>query len=180
MHKMMRPSDLVFTYKNTRLLPSATPRSLLMPPVVVLDIYTDAGYKFMKMQAVHEHDKLIAQNSQPETSTQPSNLTDAKSPQGVTGHDVGTFTKDGEDQEKHDESEFLFIKIRGKNTTDERMRVKKSTTIAAISNHYKKLKKIPENSFVKLEFDDETLDPSSTIAHTDIEDDDMLTATIVS
>ncbi|KAF9162712.1 hypothetical protein DFQ26_003285 [Actinomortierella ambigua] len=176
MHKMMRPSDLVFTYKNMRLLPSATPRSLSMPSVVVLDIYTEAGYNCMKQHADEERARWLLERSQQEEKTPPPKT-------GASdGHDsnanIGQTTLDQQD-EGDEESEFLFIKIRGKDTTDERMRVKKSTTVAAICSAYKKLKRIAETTVVKLEFDDSTLPPQTSMADTDIEDDDMLTATLL-
>ncbi|KAF9970031.1 hypothetical protein BGZ73_007392 [Actinomortierella ambigua] len=188
MHKMMRPSDLIFTYRNMRLLPSATPRSLSMPSVVVLDIYTEAGYKFMRQQADEERARWLLERSQQEDEASPSkngarNVSIASDDDNSVPNDAHPATvqqdEDGEDQENSEDSEFLFIKIRGKDTTDERMRVKKSTTVAAISNAYKKLKKIAANTIVRLEFDDETLPPQSTMADTDVEDDDMLTATLV-
>ncbi len=51
---------------------------------------------------------------------------------------------------------------------------KKSTTIQAIVSHYKNLKEIGADIPVRLEFDDEAMDPNTTVGSTDIEDDDML------
>ncbi|GJJ72219.1 hypothetical protein EMPS_04576 [Entomortierella parvispora] len=85
---------------------------------------------------------------------------------------------DDDDEEEEDQSEYVMFKIRGKDTADQKIRAKKTTTVASIINHYKRLRELDPETVVKLEFDDEAIDPSKMLGETEIEDDDMLTARI--
>ncbi|KAJ2417804.1 hypothetical protein GGF41_005296, partial [Coemansia sp. RSA 2531] len=51
-----------------------------------------------------------------------------------------------------------------------------ATTVQAIIDNYVNMAGLSAKTAVTLEFDDERLDPSSTIGDTEVEDDDMLTA----
>ncbi|KAJ2767017.1 hypothetical protein IWQ56_003493, partial [Coemansia nantahalensis] len=70
----------------------------------------------------------------------------------------------------------IRIKIRDKAGKDVLLRVAATTSVAAIIENYCKLRGLASGTLVKLEFDDEALDPGAAIGDTDVEDDDMLTA----
>ena len=50
--------------------------------------------------------------------------------------------------------------------------------MGSIISHYKRLRELGPEIVVKLEFDDEAMDPSMMLGDTEIEDDDMLIARI--
>ncbi|KAJ2841299.1 hypothetical protein GGI22_007947, partial [Coemansia erecta] len=52
----------------------------------------------------------------------------------------------------------------------------KTATVQAIIDNYKSIAKLDARANVRLEFDDEALDPRSRVGDTEIEDDDMITA----
>ncbi|KAJ1756877.1 hypothetical protein LPJ54_006690, partial [Coemansia sp. RSA 1824] len=66
--------------------------------------------------------------------------------------------------------------IRDKAGRDTLLLVTAATKVQAVVENYCKLAQLPPNTRVRLEFDDEALDPNDTIGSTEIEDDDMLTA----
>ncbi|KAJ1800887.1 hypothetical protein LPJ77_006097, partial [Coemansia sp. RSA 2523] len=70
----------------------------------------------------------------------------------------------------------IRIKIRDKAGRDTLLLVTAATKVQAVVENYCKLAQLPPNTRVRLEFDDEALDPNDTIGSTEIEDDDMLTA----
>ncbi|KAF9110843.1 Protein esc2 [Mortierella sp. AM989] len=156
-------SDVVFTFKKSRLIASSTPRSLQFPAIAVVDVYTSGAYKSMREREAHRLEELDRQ------AQELADLQEAISnPHGQEEGHQQLLKHEGE------EVEYLHIKLRGKNTADEKIRVKKTTTINSILKHYKNIKKIPEGTLVQLELDDEVIDPSTTIGSTDVEDDDML------
>ncbi|KAJ2496053.1 hypothetical protein GGH96_006085 [Coemansia sp. RSA 1972] len=80
-----------------------------------------------------------------------------------------------EEQEKS-APQGIRIKIRDKAGRDTLLLVTGATKVQAVVENYCKLAQVPPNTRVRLEFDDEALDPNDTIGSTEIEDDDMLTA----
>ncbi|KAG0198951.1 hypothetical protein BGX28_007694 [Mortierella sp. GBA30] len=158
-------SDMVFTFRGARLMPSSTPESLEFPPQAVIDVFMSDAYQFMKDQEARERSMKLA-----ELDRQAEELASLQAPEQEQQNE----TQDGGEGEEVEEVGYLFIKLRGQDTADEKIRVKQSTTVQAILSHYKKIKKIGPEVPVKLEFDDEAMDPSISIGSTDVEDDDML------
>lgn len=184
-------STVVFTFRGARLMPSATPISLEFPPKAVVDVYEQNAYKYVKQQETLERSRRLAtleryaedvalieamQHREPSKVVEQQRSTEGGAED--TTSKAETEAEVQADAEPHDDSEasveYLHIKLRGKDTADEKIRVKTSTTIFAILTHYKRIKKISADTPVKLEFDDEAIDPSKTIGETDVEDDDML------
>ncbi|KAI8355726.1 ubiquitin-2 like Rad60 SUMO-like-domain-containing protein [Mortierella sp. GBAus27b] len=179
-------STLVFTFLGSRLMASSTPHSLDFPSKVVLDIYEQSAYDYIKQQETLEQSRSLAAmeryakdaahigamqtggqgRRQQQQQQQPSRNNDYDD-----GGDEDPKAGDGATQES---DPYLFIKLRGQNTSDLKIKVKPTTTIFAILSHYRNVNKIPFDTPVKLEFDDEVIDPSKTIGDTDVEDDDML------
>ncbi|KAF8923065.1 hypothetical protein BGZ58_003390 [Dissophora ornata] len=94
--------------------------------------------------------------------------------EGEGGEGEGQGEGDEDLGDVEEKVEYLHIKLRGKDTADEKIRVEKTKTVLAIIKHYKAIKKIAHETPVRLEFDDETIDPNMTIGDTEVEDDDML------
>ncbi|KAJ1643954.1 hypothetical protein LPJ64_004335, partial [Coemansia asiatica] len=69
----------------------------------------------------------------------------------------------------------IRIKIRDHDGKDTLLMVAPTTTVQSIIDGYRKMADLANDVKIRLEFDDEGLDPKSTVGETDIEDDDMLT-----
>ncbi|KAF9935108.1 hypothetical protein BGZ75_002160 [Mortierella antarctica] len=158
--KYLPMSEVVFTFRNARLMPSSTPQSLNFPQYAVIEVYKNDTYKWLKDQRAMKLEELERQEAELARMQAPTDSSESSATQ--------------QDSEDADAGQFLYIKLRGKDTTDLKIRVKPSTTAEAILSHYKIQKKMDADVLVKLEFDDEVMDPSTTIGSTDIEDDDML------
>ncbi|KAF9571593.1 hypothetical protein EC968_000410 [Mortierella alpina] len=166
--KYLHFSEVVFTFRNARLMPSSTPQSLNFPPIAVIDVFHAYAYKLVKDQEARERSMKLA-----ELERQEAELARMQAP---TDSSKSSETQEG--SEDAEAGQLLFIKLRGKDTTDLKIRVKPSTTVQAILSHYRSQKKINADTPIRLEFDDEAMDPSTTIGSTDIEDDDMLVVRI--
>jgi len=187
-------------------MPSATPVSLEFPSKAIVDVYEQNAFKYVKQQETLERSQRMAkleryaedvafiedrklgkmedlqqQQQQPEQPLKhrTEGAEDTENTEAATGMPVAQTQADTEPYDDPEASvEYLHIKLRGKDTADEKIRVKTSTTIFAILMHYKRIKKIPADTLIKLEFDDEAIDPSKKIGETDVEDDDMLVVRI--
>ncbi|KAF9184763.1 hypothetical protein BGZ51_009312 [Haplosporangium sp. Z 767] len=167
--KRMEFKDTTFTFRGARLMPSTTPHHMDFPPIAVVDVYEAIAYKYIKEQENLERARKLAEveRQAEEQAEEQAQLEQQQEPQQDEQNNEAGAEEEGE-------VEYLFIKLRGKDTLDEKIRVKKTTTVRAILGHYVKAKKINPETPVKLEFDDETLDANMTIGDTEIEDDDML------
>ncbi|KAJ1801132.1 hypothetical protein LPJ59_000528 [Coemansia sp. RSA 2399] len=92
-------------------------------------------------------------------------------------NDVGEAGR-SQQQEEEDPTTLgaVRIKIRDKAGKDVLFQATKTATIQAIIDNYKSIAKLDARVNVRLEFDDEALDPRSRVGDTEIEDDDMITA----
>ncbi|KAG0251576.1 hypothetical protein BG011_007514 [Mortierella polycephala] len=168
--KRMEFKDTTFTFRGARLMPSTTPHHMDFPPMAVVDVYEAIAYKYVKEQENLERAKKLAEverQAEEQAEEQAQLEQQQKSQQDERNNETGAEEEEGE-------VEYLFIKLRGKDTLDEKIRIKKTTTVQAIVGHYIKVKKISPETPVKLEFDDEVLDANMVIGDTEVEDDDML------
>ncbi|KAG0373902.1 hypothetical protein BGX24_011105 [Mortierella sp. AD032] len=171
--KEINYASTIFTYNGVRLMPSSTPAALDFPTQAIIEVYDQDAYKYIKDQEVLDRSRRLAEMERQaaENAAAASQEHQAQQQGGDTGTSDGAQQDDGED---NGSAEYIFIKLRGKDTSDEKIRVKKTTTVHAIISHYKTIKRIPASTTVKLEFDDEALDSTTVIGDTEVEDDDML------
>ncbi|KAF9927862.1 hypothetical protein FBU30_002825 [Linnemannia zychae] len=147
--------DTVFTYLGTRLMPSSTPAALDFPPRVIIEAYDQNTYKYMKEQEHLERARKLAEMERLAAEAAAAAAPESQYPSQQQAHEL--YEGGGGDDETS--VEYVHIKLRGKDTSDEKIRVKK---------------RYPAEAVVRLEFDDEVLDSTTIIGHTEIEDDDML------
>ncbi|KAK3846090.1 MAG: ubiquitin-2 like Rad60 SUMO-like-domain-containing protein [Linnemannia gamsii] len=174
--KEINYASTIFTYSGVRLMPSSTPAALDFPTQAIIEVYDQDAYKYIKDQEVLDRSRRLAEMERQAAvnaaaAAAASQEHQAQQQGGDTGTGDGAQQDDGED---NGSAEYIFIKLRGKDTSDEKIRVKKTTTVHAIISHYKTIKRIPASTTVKLEFDDEALDSTTVIGDTEVEDDDML------
>ncbi|KAF9108893.1 hypothetical protein BGX29_003823 [Mortierella sp. GBA35] len=170
-------ASTVFTYSGIRLMPSSTPAGLDFPSRVIIEAYEQNTYKYIKEQEVLERGRKLADVERQAAEAVAAAAAAQQQEQGQEGAPHGGGQNDGGQQQQQEEDasvEYIFIKLRGKDTADEKIRVKKTTTVHAIISHYRAIKKIAASTTVKLEFDDEALDSTTVIGDTEVEDDDML------
>ncbi|KAG0074815.1 Protein esc2 [Podila epicladia] len=176
-------AEVVFALRGNRLLPSSTPQTVDCPLIAVLDVYEVDAFKYYKEQEKLQDAQRLAQMEMELAQYQQQEEIEKQKEEEEARKKAERDSANGEDEEeeeedKVEEEEFLFIKLRGLDTQDEKLRVKKSTTIEAVLKHYRRLKKLDPDTPVHLSWDDEDLDPTSTIGDTDVEDDDMLSVRI--
>ncbi|KAG0037913.1 hypothetical protein BGZ82_001557 [Podila clonocystis] len=172
-------AEVVFALRGNRLLPSSTPQTVDCPLIAVVDVYEADAFKYYKEQEKLYEAQRLAQMEMELAHQQEEMEKQKRDEEARKKAEQASANNDDEDEEdKVEEEDFLFIKLRGLDTQDEKLKVKKSTTVEAVLKHYRKLKKLDPDTPVHLSWDDEDLEPTSTIADTDVEDDDMLTVRI--
>lgn len=124
--KGLNYSLTVFTYLGIRLMPSSTPAALDFPARVIIDAYSQDAYKYIKEQENLERSRKLAEMER-QTAEAAAAAAYEQQQQQQGGSDDG----DGGEQHNHADveddvsEEYIFIKLRGKDTTDEKIRVKK-------------------------------------------------------
>ncbi|OAQ34746.1 hypothetical protein K457DRAFT_151907 [Linnemannia elongata AG-77] len=172
--KGLNYASTVFTYQGIRLMPSSTPAALDFPARVIIDVYSQEAFKYIKEQENLERSRKLAEMER-QAAEAAASAYELQRQQDGSGGDGGDQQNDADaDAEGDTSEERIFIKLRGKDTADHKIQVKKTTTVHAIISHYKSIKGIPASTMVRLEFDDEALDPTTVIGNTEVEDDDML------
>ncbi|KAK3815904.1 MAG: ubiquitin-2 like Rad60 SUMO-like-domain-containing protein, partial [Linnemannia elongata] len=167
-------ASTVFTYLGIRLMPSSTPAALDFPARVIIDAYSQEAFKYIKEQENLERSRKLAEMERQAAEAAAAAAYELQRQQGGNGGEGVEGGDQHNDAEGDASEERIFIKLRGKDTADHKIQVKKTTTVHAIILHYKAIKGIPASTMVRLEFDDEALDPTTVIGNTEVEDDDML------
>ncbi|KAG2171716.1 hypothetical protein INT43_008096 [Umbelopsis isabellina] len=163
-HKHYKLEELIFVYNNTKVWPIATPAGLGMQADRDnnIDVYLkDTWAKKLEREEQIKQERLTAQMK-----------ADAEFSDGEAGD---SQTGSGTVQDTENNSGML-LKVRGKDGHDTMMKVKPTTTIAAIIKHYRNLNNLGDVQ-VKLLWDDLTLDDNEQVQDTDLEDEDMISAT---
>ncbi|KAJ2541695.1 hypothetical protein EV175_006123 [Coemansia sp. RSA 1933] len=155
--------------------------SLGTKPVHYVDVYPRTVYNRLREKEAVERAAQAMEQQQAmrdlelarvlrETVVATSELND-----GVDNDETGGPTEDSA-AAAETAVDAVRIKIRDKSGKDVLFQAAKTATIQAIIDNYKRIAKIDTQVNVRLEFDDETLDPRSRVGDTEIEDDDMITA----
>ncbi|KAM3579405.1 hypothetical protein VKS41_008263 [Umbelopsis sp. WA50703] len=163
-HKHFKLDDLVFVYNNTKLWPIATPAGLGMQAHRDnnIDVYAkDIWAKKLERDEQIKQERLAAQMKAD------ADFSDGEAEDSQEGSGMVQRTEN---------NSGILLKIRGKDGHDTMMKVKPTTTIASIIKHYRKLNNLGDVQ-VKLMWDDLTLDENEQVQDTDLEDEDMISAT---
>ncbi|KAJ2963926.1 hypothetical protein NQZ79_g1154 [Umbelopsis isabellina] len=163
-HKHYKLDELIFVYNNTKVWPIATPAGLGMQTDRDnnIDVYMkDTWAKRLEREEQIKQERLAAQMK-----------ADAEFSEG---EEEDSQAGSGTVQDTENNSGIL-LKVRGKDGHDTMMKVKPTTTIAAIIKHYRNLNNLGDVQ-IKLLWDDLTLDDNEQVQDTDLEDEDMISAT---
>ncbi|KAF0488451.1 ubiquitin-2 like Rad60 SUMO-like-domain-containing protein [Gigaspora margarita] len=156
--------DIVLTYKKVKVFPRSTPENLGMPGQARMEVFTKDTYNYYKerndllkhkmLEEIERESKLFSDNSNE------SELDNAEK----------TIQLD---------NEYLHLKLLSKDETIDKLKIKKTLTVQAVIDHYKKTKNIPDNIQMKLMFEDDALSVTHTLGDTELEDGDMLSVVIL-
>ncbi|KAG0354997.1 hypothetical protein BG005_006046, partial [Podila minutissima] len=125
-------AEVVFALRGNRLLPSSTPQTVDCPPIAVLDVFEADAFKYYKAQEkLHDAQRLaqmemeLAQYQQQEEMEKQKKEEEARKKAERDSADDEEEEEEEEEKDKVEEEEFLFIKLRGLDTQDEKLKVKK-------------------------------------------------------
>ncbi|KAI9287546.1 hypothetical protein BC943DRAFT_335316 [Umbelopsis sp. AD052] len=159
-HKKLEGSNLVFIYNNAKVWPIATPVNLGMQVEDVnnIDVYFhEAWLQKLESEKQSRQERLAQMRPEDELSDDEIEI-------------------QGGSTQPPEEDNGLFLKIRGKDGKDTTLKVKPTTTIGALLKHYRSLNNLGDIP-VKLMWDDDVLAESQQVQDTDLEDEDMISAT---
>ncbi|KAI3646164.1 hypothetical protein MP228_009092 [Amoeboaphelidium protococcarum] len=139
------PADIVLTYRDVRLFPTSTLKSL--------NIEEDESLLAMDKN----YYSIFAQERLQKNSYQHEDDQDS----------------DDSSSDDDNQSEFVTIKIQNNQGDVVKIKTRKVIQICAIVDHYKKVKEINEDVQVRLKFDAEFVDEDDTLASLDVEDNDQ-------
>ncbi|KAJ3290906.1 hypothetical protein HDU79_002861 [Rhizoclosmatium sp. JEL0117] len=152
-------NQMVFKCKNVELLPLSTPKSI---------IHLGQSTK-MKIDAYHKtYYNQIQQAKELELERTLQVLREAEEAEADVGNDPVEMNNPS--QGGGDDGEILTIKLRDKAQNVIPMNVKMTTKISSIIKEYAKQTGV-DAATVRLVFDNERLEPDSTVQDCDIEDD---------
>ncbi|ORY03988.1 hypothetical protein K493DRAFT_297220 [Basidiobolus meristosporus CBS 931.73] len=151
--------SLVMTYEGVRVFPRATPMSLGIYASGEIEACTRDLYNHLQTLKAQERQQFDDEVDEDVAAPMPNQASQKPTRQP-------------------DSEETIHIKLRSKDGSTERMKVKPTTSIRAIIQQYIKLKQLAPNTSVRILFDDEALDPDDLIQDTEIEDGDMLIASV--
>ncbi|CAG8588709.1 2746_t:CDS:2, partial [Racocetra fulgida] len=149
--------DIVLTYKKVKVFPRSTPESLGMSGQAHMDTYN--YYKERNVLLKHRMLEEIERESKISDDQNESDF-------GNTEKMVQT------------DNDYLHLKLLSKDESIEKLKIKKTLTVQAVIDHYKKIRDIPNDVDIKLMFEDEALSVTDKLEDTDLEDGDMLTVVI--
>ncbi|KAG1211608.1 hypothetical protein G6F69_004459 [Rhizopus microsporus] len=147
-HKKLKKDDIVLVYKEGKVFLRGTPAGVGMTgsETHIMYVYTIKAWEEKLERDEEERIKKLKQ-SQAEP-------------------------KEEEITETNEEDNALFIKLRGNDKKEIRVRVKPTTRLSAVVEMYKKITKVTGN--VQLYFEGESLELNTTIDDTELEDEDLL------
>ncbi|ORE10242.1 hypothetical protein BCV72DRAFT_254388 [Rhizopus microsporus var. microsporus] len=147
-HKKLKKDDIVLVYKEGKVFLRGTPAGVGMTgsETHMMYVYTiKAWEEKLERDEKERIEKLKLSQAEP---------------------------KEEETTETNEEDNALFIKLRGNDKKEIRVRVKPTTRLSAVVEMYKKITKVTGN--VQLYFEGESLDLNTTIDDTELEDEDLL------
>ncbi|PIA13139.1 hypothetical protein COEREDRAFT_89831 [Coemansia reversa NRRL 1564] len=172
-------TDPVLMYRTMRVFPTSTLASLGNRLAYYIKAYPRSVYNRVREKEAFEQAQLAIEREQ--TQRELEMVRDLQRNASVDeGQEEDNIHSEGDvgdaDSGVQDGSAAgIRIKLRDKTGKDTLLLVTATTSVQAIIENYRRLAGMSQDVVVRLEFDDETLDPGDTIGDTDIENDDMLT-----
>ncbi|CAG8453975.1 3151_t:CDS:2 [Scutellospora calospora] len=146
--------DIVLTYKKVKVFPRSTPESLGMSGHAHME--RNDLLKLRMLEEIERESHLFSDDS--------------------TGNE--SVLDNSEKIFQMNNCNYLHLKLLSKDDSIEKLKIKKTLTIQAVIDHYKKIRDIPDNIDMKLKFEDEVLSVTDKLEDTDLEDGDMLSVVL--
>ncbi|KAJ3024757.1 UNVERIFIED_CONTAM: hypothetical protein HDU68_007811 [Siphonaria sp. JEL0065] len=159
--------DMVFKFKNVELLPLSTPKTMgsyQAGQSLKIDAFRRDYYNQLQAAKTLELERTYSQMNEAVGGGDHISAGD---------DDVHAAEPPPTPLTAAADTNILHIKVRDRSQTTHELKVKPTTKISAIIDAFAKLVDKPASS-IRLEFDHEILDPSSTIEECEIEDDDLI------
>ncbi|KAJ2801326.1 hypothetical protein H4R20_003714 [Coemansia guatemalensis] len=172
-------TDPVLMYRTMRVFPTSTLASLGNRLAYYIKAYPRSVYNRVREKEAFEQARLAIEKEQTQRELEMVRALQ-RNASVDDGLEEGNIHSEGDagdaDSGVQDGSAAgIRIKLRDKTGKDTLLLVTATTSVQAIIENYRRLAGISQDVAVRLEFDDEMLDPDGTIGDTDIENDDMLT-----
>ncbi|KAJ2486656.1 hypothetical protein IWW37_005547 [Coemansia sp. RSA 2050] len=176
-------TDPVLMMNSMRVFPTSTMASLGIRPVYYVSVYPRSVFNREREREALERARRAIEQEQAQRDLEMARTLQRSV--DATGSQTLLIDDDlhGVDSSQQslgmlpgDSGKSVRIKIRDKSGKDTLLLVTTTTTVQTIIDNYVSMAGLEDKTAVALEFDDERLDPGSTIGDTEIEDDDMLTA----
>ncbi|CAG8734940.1 13568_t:CDS:2, partial [Dentiscutata heterogama] len=148
--------DIVLTYKKVKVFPRSTPESLGMSGQAHMEVFTKDTYNYYK-----ERNDLLKHKMLEEIERESKLLSDNSNESDFDNAEK-TFQTD---------IDYLHLKLLSKDESIEKLKIKKTLTVQAVIDHYKKIKNIPDGVQMKLMFEDAVLSVTDMLGDTDLEHD---------
>jgi len=142
-----------------------------MSGLVHMESYTKETYIYFKEQQELERKRLL-EGLEEDSTTDNTLLSSGR------GIDIETHNN-GMETVMNEEDNYLHLKFQCQDETVEKLKVKKSLTVQAAIERYRKIKGISGNVVIKLIFEDEVLSPNEKLINTDLEDGDIISVKII-
>ncbi|KAJ2809386.1 hypothetical protein H4S07_003219 [Coemansia furcata] len=175
-------TDPVLMMNSMRVFPTSTMASLGIRPVYYVTVYPRSVFNREREREALERARRAMEQEQAQrdlemarTLQRSADATENQSLLIDDGFNAANDSQEGLGVLPGDTETSVRIKVRDKSGKDTLLMVTTATTVQAIIDNYVSIAGLCSATAVTLEFDDERLNPSSTIADTEIEDDDMLT-----
>ncbi|KAJ2078242.1 hypothetical protein H4R24_004609 [Coemansia sp. RSA 988] len=172
-------TDPVLMYRTMRVFPTSTLASLGNKLAYYIKAYPRSVYNRAREKEAFEQARLAMEKEQTQRELEMvralqrnASVDDGLEEDNIHSED---HAGDADSGSQDDAAAGIRIKLRDKTGKDTLLLVTATTSVQAIIENYCRLAGIGQDVAVRLEFDDEMLDPSGTIGDTDIETDDMLT-----
>ncbi|KAI7876830.1 hypothetical protein K492DRAFT_239565 [Lichtheimia hyalospora FSU 10163] len=174
-HKALRKSDLQLVYKDVPVVLRATPASLGMitggQVKNLMQVYVKEDYERFIQEELQKKEEMEKMFDKPITDDELF----------ASNNNTTTAEENTPSTQSTDTEERLFLKLRGKDGDDVVCRVKKTTTLANLVKNYCSIKRLGDSVAGKIElsFEGETLSPKDRVEDTELENEDIVTVTII-
>ncbi|KAJ2315906.1 hypothetical protein IWW52_003912 [Coemansia sp. RSA 2704] len=170
-------TDPVLMDRTMRVFPTSTLSSLGDRPAFYIKVYPRSVYNRLREQEAFEQEQLALEREQTRKELEMvRELQQNAAASDDLDQDIMHSETEDAGEAAGNTAEGIRLKIRDKAGKDTLLLVTPATTVKAVIENYRKLAQLDASMKIRLEFDDEALNPSDTIGNTEVEDDDMLTA----
>ncbi|KAI8099663.1 ubiquitin-2 like Rad60 SUMO-like-domain-containing protein [Halteromyces radiatus] len=176
--KRLMMKDMILVYENVPVVLRATPSSLSMSTLSVNKMEVYKRDEFERKMKLEQEIKAARLSQLAEEGLEMDD--DYHEDYNNNNNNNNSDHMNNNDTSIPQDSDYLHIKLRGKDKKDVGLRVKPTTTVESMVKQYIRLMGLDMTLLpkIQLSFEGETLAPSTRIEDTELEDEDMLSVMI--